>query len=28
MSPTAVTSLLSMMAAEGKVRITGAELAR
>ena len=28
MSPTAVTSLLFMLAAEGKVRITGAELAR
>jgi predicted ArsR family transcriptional regulator len=28
MSSTAVTSLLAMLAAEGKVRITGAELAR
>jgi predicted ArsR family transcriptional regulator len=28
MSSTAVTSLLAMLAAEGKVRITGAELTR
>jgi len=28
MSPTAVTSLLSMLAVEGKVHITGAELAK
>jgi len=28
MSPSAVTSLLFMLAAEGKVRITGAELAK
>jgi len=28
MSPTAVTSVLFMLAAEGKVRITGAELAK
>jgi hypothetical protein len=28
MSPAAVTSLLSMLAAEGKVHITGAELAK
>ena len=28
MSPSAVTSLLFMLAAEGKVRISGAELAR
>ena len=28
MSPAAVTSILSMLATSGKVRITGAELAR